>query len=114
MSSDGKVSFVRPGKSNVVVTSKYGGITDTCVIIVDSIHVESFELKQHEMTIDISKSGRLEWIYAPDDASQTMPDITALMKIYYIFIMMDVFVEKRRALLGSMRIWKMASLSILV
>ena len=48
MSSDGKVSFVRPGKSNVVVTSKYGGITDTCVIIVDSIHVESFELKQHE------------------------------------------------------------------
>ena len=36
------------------------------------------------------------------------------MKIYYIFIMMDVFVEKRRALLGSMRIWKMASLSILV
>ena len=29
-------------------------------------------------------------------------------------IMMDVFVEKRRALLGSMRIWKMASLSILV
>ncbi|MDR4036685.1 MAG: Ig-like domain-containing protein, partial [Parabacteroides sp.] len=77
VSSDGKVSFVRPGKSNVVVTSKYGGITDTCVIIVDSIHVESFELKQHEMTIDISKSGRLEWIYAPDDASQTMPDITA-------------------------------------
>ena len=62
VSSDGKVSFVRPGKSNVVVTSKYGGITDTCVIIVDSIHVESFELKQHEMTIDISKSGRLEWI----------------------------------------------------
>ena len=87
MSSDGKVSFVRPGKSNVVVTSKYGGITDTCVIIVDSIHVESFELKQHEMTIDISKSGRLEWIYAPDDASQTMPDITAadedILYIYY-------------------------------
>lgn len=87
VSSDGKVSFVRPGKSNVVVTSKYGGITDTCVIIVDSIHVESFELKQHEMTIDISKSGRLEWIYAPDDASQTMPDITAadedILYIYY-------------------------------
>lgn len=115
MSSDGKVSFVRPGKSNVVVTSKYGGITDTCVIIVDSIHVESFELKQHEMTIDISKSGRLEWIYAPDDASQINARYNGrLMKIYYIFIMMDVFVEKRRALLGSMRIWKMASLSILV
>ena len=39
------------------------------------------------MTIDISKSGRLEWIYAPDDASQTMPDITAadedILYIYY-------------------------------
>lgn len=87
VSSDGKVSFVRPGVSNVIATSKFGGIKDTCVIIVDSIHVESFELKEHEVTIDIAKSGRLEWTYSPDEATQTMPDLTAadedILYIYY-------------------------------
>ena len=76
--------------------------------------MESFELKQHEMTIDISKSGRLEWIYAPDDASQTMPDITAADEdILYIYYDGRIRGEKAGST-WSMRIWKMASLSILV
>ena len=70
VSSDGQVSLVRPGTSNVIVKSKYGNITDTCVVIVEPIKVQEFKLNEHEVAVDIDNySYKLEYAYEPANAS---------------------------------------------
>jgi len=72
VSDDGKVSFVRKGQSNVTATSEFGGITATCVVIVNEISVETFELNKTELTIDIDKEDintELQATITPENAS---------------------------------------------
>ena len=79
VSSDGVVSFVRKGKSNVIATPEYGGIADTCVIIVidkAAVPVTSITLNQTKLTLEAKSGVTYEGLKATlEPADPTYPEI---------------------------------------
>lgn len=79
VSSDGVVSFVRIGESNVIATPEYGGIADTCVIIVvdkAAVPVTSITLNQTELTLEAKSGTTYDGLKATlEPANPTYPEI---------------------------------------
>ncbi len=79
VSEDGIVSFVRKGISNVIATSEFGGIADTCVIIVvEKANVPVTQISLNQTTLVLSpEDGTYNGLKATlEPANPTYPEIT--------------------------------------
>lgn len=69
VSSNGEVVAKSPGTATITVSNKKGNITNSCIVTVTKIDVESVQLNNHELNMYINSNSTLIGIVSPDNAS---------------------------------------------
>ena len=67
VSSDGLVEGVSVGDAKIIVSTKDGNVSNSCVVVVVKKEIESFQLDNRELVLSIGEEKELKPIIIPED-----------------------------------------------